>query len=495
MNHVIEEQEYQQLRNEIQRLRDEQQRLRDEQEQIRRQKTSPNGAKAENAKSDSAAPAGKDGEEKPGPQSGGAKQDKDHAEPGADKEKPADQTEKPKPPLRDRVNTYVRTHRTGVLLGVVGFIAAVALIIVLVVYLDSYESTDDAEVDGHLNAIGSRVAGTVTKVYVEDNQTVAAGQTVVELDPADYQTALEQANGSYSQAQAQLKAASPNIPIIRTSNQTTISTGQSDVINAQAAVAAAQDEYQARLAAVRQAEANNFKAQTDVQRYRALVVKEEISHEQFDTVVAAAKTEAATVEAAQASALASQKSIDQARAQLQQSLSRLAQSNQDAPHSEAIRRAEVANREAGLEAAKAQADQAALNLSYTKIFAPVAGIVSDKSVEIGQQVAPGEQLFVISQTGDIWITANFKETQLRKMHAGQSVGIKVDAFGTKYEGYVENMPGATGAKTSLLPPENATGNYVKVVQRLPVRIRLRDGQDPEHRLRPGMSVTPKVWLR
>jgi membrane fusion protein, multidrug efflux system len=500
---VIDEQEYERLRDEIQRLRDEQQRLRDEQEELRGN-ASQNGNRPEGSGGGSA--AGKDGDQKSGgqesrgkpDQSGGDKgkegqQGKGSSDHGKDGEKKEE--EEPKPPLRDRVNTYVNTHRKVVLLGAVGFVAAVALAIVLVIYLYSYESTDDAEVDGHLNAIGSRVAGTVVRIYVEDNQTVAAGQSVVDLDPSDYQMALEQANASYAQAQAQLSASSPNVPIIRTSNQTTITTGQSDVAAAQSAVGAAEQEYQARLASVRQSEANNIKAQKDVQRYQALVVKEEISHEQFDTVVAAAKTQAAAVEAAEASAKASQKSIEQARDQLQQALSRLAEANQNAPHSEAIRRAEVATKQASLEAAKAQADQAALNLSYTKIIAPVAGIVSDKTVEVGQQVAPGEQLFVISQTGDIWITANFKETQLRKMQAGQTVDIKVDAFGTKYEGYIESMPGATGAKTSLLPPENATGNYVKVVQRLPVRIRLKNGEDPEHRLRPGMSVEPKVWLR
>jgi membrane fusion protein (multidrug efflux system) len=506
---VIDEQEYERLRDEIQRLRDEQQRLRDEQEKLRCN-ASQNGNKPEG--SGGGAAAGKDGDQKSEGQESKAKQEGKPEQSGGEKGKEGGQgkgssdqdkqkdgekkeEEEPKPPLRDRVNAYVNTHRKGVLLGAVGFVAAVALAIVLVIYLYSYESTDDAEVDGHLNAIGSRVAGTVVRIYVEDNQTVAAGQSVVDLDPSDYQMALEQANASYAQAQAQLSASSPNVPIIRTSNQTTITTGQSDVAAAQSAVGAAEQEYQARLASVRQSEANNIKAQKDVQRYQALVVKEEISHEQFDTVVAAAKTQAAAVEAAEASAKASQKSIEQARDQLQQALSRLAEANQNAPHSEAIRRAEVATKQASLEAAKAQADQAALNLSYTKIIAPVAGIVSDKTVEVGQQVAPGEQLFVISQTGDIWITANFKETQLRKMQAGQTVDIKVDAFGTKYEGYIESMPGATGAKTSLLPPENATGNYVKVVQRLPVRIRLKNGEDPEHRLRPGMSVEPKVWLR
>ncbi len=262
-----------------------------------------------------------------------------------------------------------------------------------------------------------------------------------------------------------------------------------------AAVIAAQQDYQAKRASVRQAEANNNKAQTDVERYRGLVVREEISKEQFDTVVATAKTQAATVDASQSAARASQKAIDEAREQLLQAQSKQDEANKNAPRSVAVRRAQLAGREAAVLAAKAQMGQAQLNLSYTKIFAPVAGVISEKAVEVAQRIQPGEELFTISQLDDIWITANFKETQLRKMHPGEHVDIHVDAYGRTFHGYVENMPGATGAVASLLPPENATGNFVKVVQRLPVRIRLNQGEDPNHLLRLGMSVEPKVWLR
>jgi membrane fusion protein (multidrug efflux system) len=207
------------------------------------------------------------------------------------------------------------------------------------------------------------------------------------------------------------------------------------------------------------------------------------------------KPKAATVAAARAAADAAQKAIDQNRAFLRQSQARLDESSRNAPRSISVRQASVQARQAALLSAKAEASQAALNLSYTKIFAPVSGIVSSQTVEAGQRIEPGEQLMVISQVDDIWITANFKETQLKKMRPGQPVDVRVDTYAHKYHGYIESMPGATGARTSLLPPENATGNFVKVVQRLPVRIRLNDGEDREHLLRVGMSVEAKVWLR
>src|SRR2546423_330895 len=496
----MEEKVYVELREEIQRLRDEQQRLRDEQEKLRREKPAPSNGKSSQDGQNSA-----DQKEQQG---GGEQNKKENARSPQDAKKqdtnkneqqaaPKDQKqeEQRKPPLKQRARTYVQTHRKGVLLSAAGFVAAVILAIVLVIYLRSYESTDDAQVDGHLNSISARISGTVTGVYTDNNQFVREGQLLVDLDPRDYQVALAQAKASYVQSEEQLRAENPNLPIIQTTNATTIATSSADVAAAQAAVTAAQQDYEARLASVRQAEANNAKAQTDVRRYGALVQREEISHEQFDTIVANAKTQAATVEASLAAAAAAEKAIDQSRAQLLQAQSKLGQASQNAPRSVAIRRAELATREAGLLAARAQEAAAQLNLSYTTIVAPVAGIVTERSVEVGQHIQAGEQLCVISQLEDIWITANFKETQLRKMRPGQPVDVKVDAFGYKYHGYVESMPGATGAVTSLLPPENATGNFVKVVQRMPVRIRLKAGEDPEHRLRPGMSVVPKVWLK
>jgi membrane fusion protein, multidrug efflux system len=489
----MEDTKYLVITEELQHLRDEQQRLRDEQERLRRQQTpATNGYGNGNGAHKDAAhekDLGKSGE--------GEKSDegKETNERKTDDKNKEGEENKPKTPLGQRARTFANAHPKAILFGAIGFVVVCILVFFLIRYLNSYESTDDAEVDGHLNAVSSRISGTVMKVYIEDNQSVAAGQLLVELDRRDYQTMLDQAKANFAAAQADIEEENPNVPITQTANQTTIVSGNADVQAAQSGVVGSEHQYQAKLADLRKAEANNLRAQTDVLRYRPLALKDEISKQQFDSVLAEAKAQAAGVEAAQASAEAAQKTIDQSRDKLQQANTRLQQANEDAPRNVAIRRATVQSKEAKLKSAQAQVEQAALNLSYTTIYAPVAGIVGQKSVEIGQRVETGQQLISISQTEDIWVTANFKETQLRKMRPGQAVDFNVDAFGKKYHGYVASMPGATGAITSLLPPENATGNYVKVVQRLPVRIRLKQDEDGDHILRPGMSVEPKVWLK
>ena len=362
-------------------------------------------------------------------------------------------------------------------------------------YAQTYESTDDAQVDGHLNGISSRIPGTIIAVYVDANQFVKRGQVMADLDPSDYDVAVQQAKAQLAQAQAQIQAENPNIPITQTTTATTSSMMVADLRNAEAALAAAQREEAAARARLREAEANNAKAQADVARYKMLVDKDEVPRQQYDQVVATAKALEATVESNQASTEAARKVVDQRRAQVEEAQARLAQVDQNAPRQLAISRANLRSREAAAQAAKVQVDRALLDLGYTKIVAPVSGIVSKRTAEIGSQVQPGQQLFSIAQIDDIWVTANFKETQLKRMHPGQSVTIDVDAFGQKFDGYVESMPAATGAISSLLPPENATGNYVKVVQRMPTRIRFKKGQAGLERLRPGMSVVPKVWVQ
>jgi membrane fusion protein (multidrug efflux system) len=365
----------------------------------------------------------------------------------------------------------------------------------LLQYLHTFESTDDAQVDGHINAVTTRMDGTLARIYVEDNQMVRAGQLLADIDPRDFQVAVEQARAALAQAQAQVRAEDPNIPIIETSNLTSVSNAEADVLNAQAAILAAERDYEAAIARVREAEANNARAQADAARYKMLVNKDEVSRQEYDQASAAAQAAAAMVESSRASAAAAEKVVDQRRAQLAQAQSRLAEANANGPRQLLIRRANVAVRRTGVAAAKAALDRALLDLSYCKIFAPVSGIVISKGVEAGQRLSAGQRLLSLVQVDDLWVTANFKETQLRRMRPQQRVTIKVDAFRQTFEGYVESMPGATGAKTSLLPPENATGNYVKVVQRLPVRIRFQPGQPGLDRLRPGMSVEPQVWLR
>jgi membrane fusion protein (multidrug efflux system) len=361
-------------------------------------------------------------------------------------------------------------------------------------YTETYEDTDDAEVEAHLVGVTSRIQGTIVSVHGVEDQAVNAGDFLVEVDPSDYQVAVEQAKANLAEANAAIQAENPNVPITQTTSETAVATNEADVINGKAAVAAAEGDLAAAQARLREAQANNTKAQTDVTRYKSLVEKDEVSREQYDTVVATAEAEAAAVDSARASADAAQKVVDQRKAQLAQAESRLTQASRNAPRQIASSRANLLTREASAGAAKARLDQALLNLSYTKITAPVAGVIATRSAEIGSTVQPGQQLFAISQISDLWVIANFKETQLKGMHPGQHVTIHVDALDRDFSGYVEYMPAATGAVTSLLPPENATGNYVKVVQRLPVRIRFNNNQQELNRLRPGMSVEPKVWL-
>ncbi len=265
--------------------------------------------------------------------------------------------------------------------------------------------------------------------------------------------------------------------------------------NAAAGVAAAERDQAAAVSRLQEVEANNAKAQNDVGRYKALVDKSEVSRSEYDQVVATADALAASVDSARASAESAQKVVDQRKAQLDQARSQVALANVNAPNQIAISRANVQSKEADVKAFQAAVDQAQLDLSYCRIVSPVSGVITNRTVEVGEQVSKGQRLITVADLGDLWVTANFKESQLRKMHTGQSVTVSVDAFDQKFDGYVEAMPGATGSVTSLLPPENATGNYVKVVQRLPVRIRLKPGQQGLDRLRPGMSVLPKVWLK
>ncbi len=357
-----------------------------------------------------------------------------------------------------------------------------------------FESTDDAQVDAHLNPISARVDGTITHVYVEDNQLVNAGQPLVDLDPRDFQVALDQAVAQLAQARSMVVAQQPNVPITQVENTTNISTAEADVANAQAALGAAQRDRESAAAKVAEAEANNARAQADLARYKLLIAKEEVSEQEYDQIVAAAKAQAATVTANQATLQAAAQTIDQRRAQLQEAQSRLGQYRSNAPEQVAIRRATLQSNQASAQSAQAQVEQAQLKLGYSRIAAPVAGIVMKRSAEVGARIAAGQQLMQIAQIGDIWVTANFKETQLRNLRPGQPATIHVDALKQDFDGYIENIGGSTGSVASILPPENATGNYVKVVQRIPVRIRFKPNQRALERLRPGMSVEPQVRI-
>ena len=361
-------------------------------------------------------------------------------------------------------------------------------------YVTSYESTDDAQVDGHINSISARISGHVVKLNVLDNQYVQAGTVLVEIDPADYQVAYDRAKADFDDAQAAASAAGVNVPITSVSTTSQVSSTEADVASARAGIAAAKQQFEAAKAQLAQAEANNVKAQNDLVRYKQLVDKQEISQQQYDQAVAAAAANAAAVEAARALVDAAQSQVTQAQARLAQAEAGW-RNAQTAPRQMQIIRSRAASALAEAQRKKADLDQAQLNLQYTKIVAPVAGVVSDRTVEVGQNVSPDQELMKIIPLNDVWITANFKETQLRDMKVGQSVTVDVDANGKSYKGKVDSIAGASGARFSLLPPENATGNYVKVVQRIPVKIVLDPGENKDQSLRPGMSVVPKVWTR
>ncbi len=415
--------------------------------------------------------------------------------PPAQAEKP-DASTKPLPATeRDFHRRPSRSTSPGFRIAVV-----IAVIVLLVVgffiyrYVTSYESTDDAQVDGHLNSISARISGHVIKLNVQDNQYVQAGTVLVEIDPADYQLAYERAKADFEDAQASAVAAGISVPITSVNTTSQVSATQADVDSARAGIQVAKQQLEAAKAQLQQAEANNVKAQNDLVRYKQLIDKQEISQQQYDQATAAADASAAAVAAARASAAAAQQQVIQAQGRLAQAEANWRYAN-TAPKQMQITRARAVSAEAEAQRKKADLDQARLNLQYTKIVAPVNGIVSNRTVEIGQNVSVGQELMKLINLDDVWITANFKETQLREMKVGQRVTIEVDASGKKYNGKVDSIAGASGARFSLLPPENATGNYVKVVQRIPVKIVLDPGENKDHELRPGMSVVPKVWIR
>ena len=384
-----------------------------------------------------------------------------------------------------------RTLLFAAILGAVILVGALSVWL----YSRAYKSTDDAQVDGHLNGITARIDGDVKAVHVEENQSVQAGDVLVELDPRDYEVAVEQAQAQLLKAQAGERAENPNLPITQSTTETGVSTSSAQVADAEAALAAAERDQLAAQARVQEVDANVAKAQADLARYEALVNKNEVSRSDYDQVVASSKAFAASAQSARASAEAAQKVVEQRKAQLDQARSRLESARVNAPNQVAISRANLQSKQAEVQSMKAVLDRAQLDLSYCKIVAPVAGVIGKRTVEPGEHVSKGQRLITLSNLSDLWVTADFKESQLREMKPGQRVTISVDAFDKDFEGTVEAMPGSTGSVVSLLPPENATGNYVKVVQRLPVRIRFKPGQEGLDRLRPGMSVVPKVWIK
>jgi membrane fusion protein (multidrug efflux system) len=381
---------------------------------------------------------------------------------------------------------------------VIIFVVAILVIGAGLFYWHStfYEDTDDAQVNGHLIQVSSRIAGNVIRVPVEENQQVKAGDVIVELDPKDYETTVQQDEANLEAAEANLESARTNVPITTVNSGTGVSSAASVVSQSSDEVLQAQHQLDANKAAVAQADANFIKAKLDVDRYTPLVQKDVISKQQFDQAVATAAADEAAVNQAKQNVSAAEAAVRMAQNRVKQNQAQLKQA-QTGPDQVKVQRAKADQAAAQVEQSRAELEQAKLNLSYTKIVAPVDGIITRKSVEVGQNVSAGQNLTTLVSLDDIWITANFKETQLDMMRAGQPVTITVDAYGDrKYDGVVTQIGGATGSVLSLFPPENATGNYVKVVQRVPVRIDLSNkSEDSDKLLRPGLSVEPKVRIK
>jgi len=375
-------------------------------------------------------------------------------------------------------------------------------------HLEKFESTDDAQVDGQVYAISSRISGHVIDVKVDDEQEVKAGDVLVVLDPKDYEVAVAKARADLADAVATYQSNRNDVPITSVNTKSTLTTANSARLDASAGVSGTERQLgaaRARLstaqANVRVAQANFTKATQDVERYKQLVSKDEISKQQYDQAVAAMDAAHATLDAQNAQVneatqniSVSEKNVEQARTRVEQADAQI-QAALTGPQQVKVTEAKAQSAAAKVDEQRALLDQAELNLKYTTIVSPIDGVVGKKNIAIGQNTSPGQEMMAVVPLDNLWITANFKETQLQKMRVGQTVKIKVDAYDREYTGKILRLAGASGARFSLLPPENATGNYVKVVQRIPVRIALDPGQNSDHLLRQGMSVTPTVQLQ
>jgi membrane fusion protein (multidrug efflux system) len=396
--------------------------------------------------------------------------------------KPSSYTYKGKPPKRRKT-----------------FIIVIVVVVLLVGgfflwrYLRTYESTDDAQADVHLSPVSARVGGYVIKVNCEDNQWVEKGALLVEIDPKDYEVAVAQAQANLDNAEATAQALNITVPITSVNTTSQLNSTASDVSNANAGIAAAQKQLSAAHSQVVQAEANDVKVQDDLARYKLLVDKKEVAAQIYDQAVAAAKSSTAAVSAAHDNEAAAVEFVKQAQSRLAQAAANH-QYAETGPQQVSSTKSRAKAAIGDVEEKRALLEQAQLNLSYTKIVAPVSGQVN-KTVVVGLNVSPGQQLLTVVPLDEVWVTANFKETQLRRMKVGQKVDLHIDSSGKTLKGHVDSIGGATGPLFSLLPPENATGNYVKIVQRIPVKIVLEQGENKNRDLRPGMNVVPDVYLQ
>ena len=397
-----------------------------------------------------------------------------------------------------RLRHSLREHPGKSLAAILALFAVLTVAAYFIRNLFLYEDTDDAQVDGHVMPLSSRINGQVMKVNFVEGQLVHEGDLLAIIDPADFKIAVIQAQAALADAQASATSSRWNVPITSVTVQSNLDSAQTAVLNAEAGLRAAEHNHESAKASLTQTEANAAKSDADLERAKQLVAKEDISRQQFDQAVASATANRAAVASADAAVKTAEQAVRQAEGKLLQAKADL-RSAQTAPQQVSLRRAQADAADAQVDQRRAQLAQAHLNFSYTIIRSPVTGIIGKKSVEVGQNVSIGQEMLEVVPLDDIWVTANFKETQLEHMRPGQPVKINVDAYGRTWSGHVTNMGGGTGSVFSLLPPENATGNYVKVVQRVPVRIDFdrTPGQDfnAEGVLKPGLSVVPDVRVR
>ena len=391
--------------------------------------------------------------------------------------------------------TTGHSRRRRVLIGVLAAVLAGAAAAGWAVYTRGRETTDDAQVDGHIHVVSARIGGTTAAVNVSDNETVEAGQPLVDLDRREQQAAYDQAKAQYDQAVAQLNSERPAIAMTQADNTEAAAAGDAQLAQARAAYAGGLQDRKSAEAKLEEAEALRTRDDAELARYEQLFRAGTVSRQDYDRAVAAAHAADANAAAARANVESAEKLLEQRRADIDAQAAHREQTRRNSPRQLAVKEADLATGEANVEAAAAQLQRAALNLSFCHIVSPVRGIVTERSAEVGNRVSEAQPLMMIVAVDEAWVTANFKETQLSRMHGGERTRIHVDALKRDFSGTVEGIPAITGARSSVLPPENATGNYIKVVQRMPVRIRLNAGQEGAERLRPGMSVEATVWVK
>ncbi len=389
----------------------------------------------------------------------------------------------------------IRPHRSAVFIA--GTLAAVGTCIaVYPVYSSFYASTNDAQIDGHIFPVTSRVNGTVTWLnpQAENTRFVESGTVLARLDINDYTPAVNRLQGQVQAEQSQLTSAQIDLAITKPTAESRLAGAKAAVAEAQAELAAGIASSQSQEAHLAQTRAAYQFAEADRKRYQTLVETHEISKSEYDQRATEAAKEREQVAMTSAELKASQTRIEALKQRLSEREAELNAANV-VPQTIDAAHAKVNQMNGALQESKAQLEESQLNLSYTTITAPVSGVIGQRQVESGQRVQTGQLLFDVVPTNDLWVTAYFKETQMRRMRVGQLASLKIDSYHQRLRAHVESIGGATGAKYSLLPPENSTGNFVKVVQRIPVRLHLDDTIDPKIPLLPGMSVEVSVNLR